>query len=329
MRRTRSPDEHRPSTTPIAIMAGALVVGALVVITLLIVFIGGWKSVPPDKLLLHYTGGPFQGTHFKEEVDPGARTKFYGLLEHYYYLPSTQRNYIISKDPNAGEVRGVDFLSAPSNDNVLFTFEAATYFKLNTNPKTIRLFFEQICLHDHCTDLSPGGGWDKMLAQYFRPQIENTLRIEVEKYDRNAVYKDPNVLLAIQNAVGSDLKNKISKAIGGEFFCGPDATRTSCPNFSFVLKNPTPPENVVASYAQNAASQVDIQTAKNQAEATRQKAQGDADAQRERASAPPVPAAASEFIRAQALQACASNPQCHITFFEGSSPNSVIVNGGG
>ena len=91
--------------TGVVVAAGIL---AIVGFIWLIMFIQGWKSVPPDKFLLHYTGGPIQGTHYKEEVPPGTHTKFYGLLENYYFLPATQRNYIISADPNRGDRHGVD-----------------------------------------------------------------------------------------------------------------------------------------------------------------------------------------------------------------------------
>lgn len=305
------------------LVAVFLVVGAI----WLVMFMLGWKSVAPDKVMLHYTGGPIQGTHFVEVVPPGTHTKFYGLLDHYYYLPSTQRTYVISKDPNQGEVKGqADFLSAPSNDNVQFTFEAAVYFKLNVKPSVLREFMEQICFHDNCTDLSSGGGWDRMLAQYFRPQIDNAVRLEVEKYNREQLYRDPNVLLAIQKAVGSNLKERINAVLGGEFFCGPDSTKSNCTDFGFVLKNPTPPDEVVQAYADTAAATQQVVTAQQQAQATEAAAQGQATAQKIRASAPPVPQEGVDYIRAQAMQACAQNPNCKLTIVSGV-PNAVISTG--
>lgn len=292
-----------------------------------IMFVQGWKSVPPDKIMLHYTGGPIQGVHFKEVVQPGTHTKFYGLMDTYYMLPATQRTYVISKDPNAGDVKQADFLSAPSNDNVLFTFEATTYFKLNTKNDVIRQFMEQICLHDHCTDLSPGGGWDKMLAQYFRPAIENAVRLEVEKYDREQLYRDPNTLLAIQKAVGSNLKERINAALGGEFFCGPNSSTNVCDDFGFVLKNPTPPQELIDAYAASAAAAQNVVTAQQNAAAKAAAAQGDANSQKIRASAPVPSLAAIDYIRAQALASCAANASgsCKITFVTGGQ--AVIAGG--
>src|SRR5205823_11563807 len=128
MRHMREHHLDASSVPRLAVLVAAGI-GGIVALVLLIIFIGGWKSVPPDKLLLHYTGGPIQGTHFKEEVSPGTRTRFYGLLENFYFLPSTQRNYIISGDPNRGDRHGVDTIITPSKDRVSMSVEAAVYFK--------------------------------------------------------------------------------------------------------------------------------------------------------------------------------------------------------
>ena len=297
-------------------------------LVLLIVAIGvlattTFEAVPPDKIMLHYTGGPIDGTHFVEVVQPGTSTQFYGLLENLYYLPSTQRTYIIDKDPISGDKDTVDFLVGVSSDNVTFTFEAAVYFKLNTDPNTIRLFFEQICLHDDCTDLSPGGGWDKMLAQYFRPQIENALRLEAGKYTREQLYRDPDTLTTMQSDISGVLNDRISAAIGGEFFCGPDATATSCPDLTVIIKNPTPPENVAAAYNDTAAAAQKVVTATNDAEAKVKVAEGERDAQNTRASAQPLSPDQIEYLRAQAMQACANNSNCTLVITDGGAGVNV------
>jgi regulator of protease activity HflC (stomatin/prohibitin superfamily) len=323
-RRFESIDITRPHLRGRSI--GALgVLGVIVVAGLAWLSGATFKGVPVDKIGLHYSGGVFQGQHFKQVINPGTHTKYYGEYDRIYLLPSTQRTYIVSKDPQAGDVKQADFISAPSSDNVPFTFEAAIYFKLNPKPEVLRQFFEQICLHDNCTDLSPGGGWDKMLAQYFRPQIENALRIEIERYDRDHLFRDPDTLLAIQKAIGPVLTERINSVLGGQFFCGPDATSASCPTFAFVLKNPTPPDNVVKSYSDNAASAQDVITSQNQAKAKVVAAQGEADAQRARASAPPLTAEQVDYIRAQAMQACASNTNCTLVITDGGANTNINV----
>ena len=108
-----------PNSGPPVVVNAALVIGAIVAGTWLVMFLKGWRSVPVEKVALHYTGGPIQGEHFEEVLPPGTRTRFYGLLEHLYELPATQRNYIMSKDPNQGSGRTAEFVGAPSADRVV------------------------------------------------------------------------------------------------------------------------------------------------------------------------------------------------------------------
>ncbi len=80
----------------------ALVAGAIGLVAWLIMFFAAWRSVPVDKVVLHYTGGPIEGEHFERVVSPGSGTRFYGLLDSVHELPATQRNYIMSKHPRRG-----------------------------------------------------------------------------------------------------------------------------------------------------------------------------------------------------------------------------------
>jgi regulator of protease activity HflC (stomatin/prohibitin superfamily) len=334
MNRLRRSEAGQASGGAVAVGCAA-VAAVLVVLVWLIMFMGGWKSVPPDKFLLHYTGGPVQGTHFKEEVNPGTHTKFYGLLENYYYLPATQRNYIISGDPNRGDRHGVDTIVTPSADRIPMTVEASVYFKLNTRTDdvkgfqggTLRRFFEQICLHTDCTDLSPGGGWDKMLDQFFRPQIDQALRLEIGKYAYQQEWQDPDTRLAIQKAVGPVLKESINSKLGGEFFCGPDSGRETCTDFGFVLQGVNPPAQVQDAFRDTAASQQRVHQAEQDAAAKIAAANGDAESQRIRATAPPVPPQITAYIKAQAEQACAGNPNCKLVIVDGTGTTVQVPTG--
>jgi hypothetical protein len=196
---------------------------------------------------------------------------------------------------------------------------------LNTKSDVIHSFMDQICFHDDCTNLAKGGGWDRMLEQYFRPQVEQSLRIEVEKYDREHLYRDPTTLLALNNDTGKVLKDRINAAVGGEYFCGPDSTPSSCTDFGFVVKNPTPPESLVQEYANTAAAEQRVVTAQNDAAAKAAAAKGDADAQAIRASAPALSAEQIAYIQAQAEQACATNQNCTLVITQGGTGVNVNV----
>lgn len=306
-----------------------IIIGGILAVFGLFVFAWAatWEAVPPDKIMLHYTGGPLDGTHFVEVVQPGTGRAFYGLAESLYYLPATQQNYIIDRDPNTGDKGAGDTVVGVSTDNVRFDFEAAVYIKLNTEPHTLRQFFEQICLHDHCTDMSKNGGWDKMLDQYLRPQIENSVRLEAGKYTREQLYRDPESLRAMQTDVERELKDRVNTNLGGPYFCGPDSTPTNCTDFRVVLKNPTPPETVATAYADTAAAAQRVVTAKNDADAKVAAAEGEKNAQNARAQSTPLTQAQIDYVLAQATLACAQNSNCTLIVTPGGT--GVNVNTGG
>ena len=303
--------------------------GALAFAVWLGLFIGGWKSVPVDKVALHYSGGPIQGEHFEAVVGPGTRTRFYGLLEHLYELPATQRNYIMSKDPKQGDDRRGEFVGAPASDRVMTQWESATYFKLNTRPEVVRSFFEQICLKYRCTDLDPGGGWDRMLGDTFRQQIVAAIQAEARQHSSEDIYANPDTLIQMQSAIGSGLKRRINDVLGGEFFCGPTfrSEVAKCPEFTFVIKEISLPENIQTQYNDNRASALAVEKARTDAEQRQVQAQGEADSQAILRAAPELTGAQRDYIRTQAELECARKPEC--VFMVGAGGASVEVDIGG
>jgi regulator of protease activity HflC (stomatin/prohibitin superfamily) len=315
-----------PRSGRVAVVAGATVVALVALLVLFIMFAAGWRSVPPDKVLLHYTGGPTQGTHFKQIVEPGSSTHFYGLLEHYYFLPATQRNYIISKNADEGDRHQADSIQSPSKDGVNFDFQLAVYFKLNTDPQVVKQFFEQICLKYNCWDLSPDGGWDHMLNDTLRQQIENALQIESRRYSTDDLANNPDVIARIQTSIGTDLKDRFNQVLGGEFFCGPTFNRahpSNCPDFNFVMKKPEAPKDIRDHYAAVKAAQIGI--AEAQADALKKKAEAEGDAARQAAlqGAPELSPAQLRYLEVQAEQSCATNPNCTLVVTPGGTNINV------
>jgi hypothetical protein len=290
------------------------VVGAIALVAWLVMFVRGWKSVPVDKVALHYTGGPIQGEHFEEVVAPGTRTRFYGLLEHLYELPATQRNYIMSKHPDEGDTRRAEYVGAPSADKVVTEWESATYFKLNTQPEVLRQFFEQICLKYRCTDLSPGRGWDHMLADTFRQQIVAAIQEQARQYSSEDIYANRDTLLRMQEDIGRTLKRRVNEALGGEFFCGPGFRPEvpDCPEFGFVIKEVTLPANVQDQYNANRASLLAVERAKAEAQS-----------QAALRSAPELTSGQLAYIRAQAELECARRPDCVLVVGNGNTAVQV------
>lgn len=313
----------RNSSEPIPFGCGAaaIVVAVLVLLGFFVfIGVGTYESVPPDKVALHYTGGPIEGTHYVEIVEPGTGAKFYGLSENIYKLSSVTNTYIISKNAAEGDRAGADHISAPSKDRVAFTFEAAVYFTVNADPKVLRNFFEEVCLHDKCyTD----DGWRKMLEQYFRKPLELAVAQEAKKYDAADLYSNPDTLAKMNKAISKSLADDINDNIGiKNSFCGPNESAGSrCGDFKVIVKNPTPPKAVIDAYNSTKASQQKVQTAKQDAEAAKATAKGKADAAREaalgdkdaqdtRASAKTLTQEQLDYLRAQALLECAGNENC-------------------
>jgi hypothetical protein len=253
----RAPQELTSAGVPWNWIVGGAV--AFVVLIVLIVFITGFKKTPRDQVGLSYGGGPIEGAHFQQVVTPGHGLFFNGVQDKLYLYPVTQRNYIISKRAGEGDVGEEDFVRAPSKDRIPTDFEVAVYFKLNTDK--VQEFHEQIGLkYSAWTE----EGWDKMLRDSFRQQIEFALQREARKYDVGDIYANAAVLKAIQIDVGTVLKENVSQVLGDDYFCGPTFRGGSCPGFTFVLKHVDIPEGVRAAFEDNRTSQIQVLTKLNE-----------------------------------------------------------------
>ncbi len=301
----------------------ALVLAALATLGILVVlFIDGWKAVPVDKIALHYSGGPIEGQHFQRVVQPGTSTRYYGLLENVYELPATQLNYIMSKAPDQGDANQPEFVGAPSLDKVTIQWETATYFKLNTHGPVVRRFFEEVCLHYGCTDLSPGGGWDRMVADTVRQQVVAAIQAESRRYASDDIYANRQTLLSIQQEIGSTLKDRLDTVLGGEFFCGPGfnpAEPLDCPGFTFLIKEVTVPANVQDQYNVNRASALAVEHSRHQATQRRIEAEGEAARQFALREAPELTPGQLAYIDAQAGLECARRDNCTMVVGAGAS----------
>ena len=321
------------STLPRA-RAGVLVaaiVGGLVGLVFLLMFLFGWGSVPVDRLGLHYTGGPIEGQRFVKIIDPGSGQQFLGLQDDLVLLPVTQRDYI------AGASENVDGppIVAPAKGGVEMQFEISAYFTLNTSPDVVRRFYERVCIKFGCTDEE---GWDRMLENNFRKPIEQAVQQSIRGYTVDELYAGEareatteeevvSLLVQVQDEIASDLKDNINRILGGDYFCGPTFDRenpSECPDFQFQIVKAVPTnQNVIESFAENAASQQRVITAENNARAEVAEAEGQRQAQEALAGIYTDPAYVS-YLQALAMQECAKNSNCTLVI----TPEGTNVNVG-
>jgi len=245
-----------------------VVVIALVALTPLVA--GAFKKTPRNKIGISYGGGPFEGSHFQKIVQPGSGLFFNGFLDPLYLYPADQRSYIITRQSNQGSTSGVDFVRAPSNDRVQVTYQVAVYFKLNTD--RLREFHEQFGLKYQAYTSS---GWDQLLQDTFRQQIENTLQAETRKYAVADIYSDPALLATLQSEAQRSLSDRLDKAMGSRYFCGPTFSHGKpCTQPTFVIKQITIPKSVAGAFEDNRTSQAQILTKENEIQQRQAEAQG-------------------------------------------------------
>ncbi|MDQ3757219.1 MAG: SPFH domain-containing protein [Actinomycetota bacterium] len=249
----------------IAMWIGISIVVLMVVSTLF----GSVRKTPRDQIGISYGGGPVEGQHFQRIVQPGSNLFVNGFADKLYLYPVTQRNYIISRRTDEGDVQGEDFVTAPSKDRIPIQFEAAAYFKLNTDK--LRKFHEQIGLK-YRAYTEPG--WDRMLNNSFRQQIEFAFQREARKYDAADIYANSEVLTLIQQEVGTTLKENVNEVLGDEYFCGPTfVPGEECPQFTFTIKGIDVPEGVRAAFESNRTSEIQVRTKENEVAQRAQEAQ--------------------------------------------------------
>lgn len=216
---------------------------------------------------LSYGGGLFEGQHFQGEKFGPTSLFFNGFGDHLYTYPSTQRNYIISLNPAEGDRGEADSISALDADGVVVQYEVAVYFKLNLDK--LEEFHQNIGLKYHAwcdgTAVNCSDGWENMLNDSFRQQLENALQKVTRQYHTDA-FLQTDTLSTIQAAVAGSLKENVAAVLGDDYFCGPAYVQGSglCPDFELVLKKPTLPAEVVQRYSEVQQSLITIQTRQNE-----------------------------------------------------------------
>jgi regulator of protease activity HflC (stomatin/prohibitin superfamily) len=208
---------------------------------------------------ISYGGGPVEAAHFQKVVEPGSGLFFNGVFDPLYLYPADTQSYIVSKAEGQGAVKGPDSIIAPSRDRVQVEYQVAVYFKLNTD--RLRDFHDQLGLQYSAYNAN---GWNKLIQDTFRQQIENALQEETRKYDVADLYGSADDLATIQTDVEQKLTDRLVAALGETYFCGPTfRPGEACASPTFVIKKIDIPKGVAAAFEDNRTSQIQVLTAQN------------------------------------------------------------------
>lgn len=246
-------------------VAGAVV--GFVLLVVVVVYVIASAKVPNGYVGMSYGGGVFEGQHFQgEHVGPTGRF-INGWADNLYLYPTTQRNYIISQHAGEGDRGQADSIVALDADGVQVSYEVAVYFKLNLD--RLQAFHENIGIKYHAWcdggGITCSEGWDRMLNDSFRQQLENALQTSTRDH-HTADFLTADTVRDIQNEIAAGLKDNVNGVLGGDYFCGPTfvADTNACPDFKVVLKKPSLPQAVVDRYSEVQQSLIAIQTKQNE-----------------------------------------------------------------
>jgi regulator of protease activity HflC (stomatin/prohibitin superfamily) len=258
------------------VLVPVLLIGLALVPT----FASGLTKTPRDRVGISYGGGPFEGVHFQRIVEPGSNLFFNGFFDHLYLYPSDQVNYIVPAQSAESEQSAqlaqqaqgqgdqqaeasqpaVDAVAAPTRDRVQVSYQVAVYFKLNTDE--LRDFHEQLGLRyrAYTTD-----GWNKLIRDTFRQQIENALQEETRKVDVADLVGNADMLVELQDSVQAKLTQRLEDALGNRFFCAPTfRPGGECGDPTFVIKRLDIPTSVAQAFEDVRTSEIQIRTKENE-----------------------------------------------------------------
>jgi regulator of protease activity HflC (stomatin/prohibitin superfamily) len=162
----------------------ALTLLALVALICFIGFLGSLNGTDPGYACIVQEGGPFDGRSVKEVRQGGEGVKSIGIWNHQRCIPATQRNYIISADPQESDSGAVDFVEVPTRDAVNVRVEGQALFQVNTTPDVLKDFYRKYGVRTFSGKHLYDGdkGWESFLRIQIRPIIDNALREAVGSF---------------------------------------------------------------------------------------------------------------------------------------------------
>jgi hypothetical protein len=145
----------------------------------------------------------------------------------------------------------------------------ALYFKIDSD--RLRDFHENLGLKYQAYTSS---GWTRLLQDTFRQQVENALQAETRRYNVADIYANADLLVQIQREVQRSLKERLIRAVGEDYFCGPTfKPGGKCTEPTFVIKKADVPKDLVKAFQDNRTSEVQVLTKQNEIQQRRAEAE--------------------------------------------------------
>lgn len=240
------------------------------------------RKCDAQSVCLSYGGGPIESNHYQGAFRPSSGTRLNGAFDKWFAYPISVRAYSVSSTPGETGEKGVSAgsaeqqsdaitaIPATTQDRISVAWQVTVYFKLNTN--LLRAFHEQLGLRYKAYE---DRGWDLMLRNTLRKQLETSLAKVTRRYPVAQVWADETTLNDVEQAVGTTLKDQLNTALGGQYFCGPQfqAGSDSCPDFQLKVKRPEIPPALQTAFEQNRTSQILITTKSNEVKQRAKEAQ--------------------------------------------------------
>lgn len=194
-------------------------------------------STAPDQVALHYSGGPFSSTEFKDCVSTSTKA-WDGPGDAHFVYPAGQRTYDFKGDGKGADSPALSMVLAGTGEKgkdtqvELKQDGTLTFTFSTTNCEDLRAFHEKIGLKYGATNAGLKQ-LDELLDVYLGGPLQRALSEASQGVDWKTYYSDATVRAEVGKKATELLPRYVEELSGGVFF----------DNFSVQLQRPTlPPE---------------------------------------------------------------------------------------
>jgi hypothetical protein len=159
------------------------VAGIVGIIVVLFLIVGGaawlfsFKGTDSGEACVIRQGGPFDGRDITEVRQPGSGAKPIGAFNKQDCYSITERDWVLSSNPNETDNDDVDQISVSTADAVQVFPEGQALFRLTSDPVLLRRFVRAYGRRKwDGKELSSDEGWKNFLRIRFRPVLTDALR---------------------------------------------------------------------------------------------------------------------------------------------------------